>query len=154
MDTHRESCQRQHRVLGHFLAIQAWLQGLDCIVLERAELEEYLGLERFKSERIKWLIEDLKPWFPYSSEFYKTKSPSSLHSLFVSRVMFGNWFPVEPMTTFKRISKISADKSAPRVARIKSKLNGGGKVREIDIVRYLAVLSSGLESPEVLLSTA
>ncbi len=39
------------------------MRGLDCIVLVRGDLEAFLGLKRFKSTRVKWLKEDLKPWF-------------------------------------------------------------------------------------------
>src|SRR2546425_367851 len=63
-DGHREFCRRQHRVIGHFLALQAWRRAVDCIVLERQHLESFLGLERFKRARQEWLMTDLLPWFP------------------------------------------------------------------------------------------
>ena len=147
MDTHREACQRQHRVLGHFLAIQAWLQGLDCVVLERQFLEEYLDLERFKSERVKWLIEDLGPWFPHCYQFDKSNSASSLHSLYMSRITIGSWMPAGSMATSTRIKAIARDSSAPRTGILNTKLKIGTNMREIDVVRYLAVLDAGLESP-------
>ena len=143
MDAHREACRRQHRVLGHYLAIQAWLRGLDCIALQREDLEAYLGLERFKSERIKWLTEDLAPWFPYKSAFYKSSAASSLHSLFISRVPIGKWLPTTTLTTAARIQKIAAD--APKTGLFAPKPKD--RVTEEDIVRYLALLDSGLVAP-------
>jgi hypothetical protein len=64
-EPHRESCRRQHRILGHYLAVQAWIKGLDCGVLLRKDLEKFLDLERFKKTRIEWLCEDLMPWFKH-----------------------------------------------------------------------------------------
>lgn len=147
LDAHRAACQRQHRVLGHYLAVQAWLRNLDCIAVEREDLEIYLGLERFKSERIKWLLEDLKPWFPYKSAFYKASAESSLHSLFLARVKIGSWLPNASMTTEQRIAKISAD--SPKTALFFEPGPGKKRLTEVDVVRYLAILDSGLSSPEI-----
>src|ERR1700687_3759584 len=73
-------------MIGQYFAIQAWLRGLDCIILERCDLETFLGLQRFKSSRIEWLQSDLKPWFPYQSVSYKSSSPSSIESIYLSRL--------------------------------------------------------------------
>ena len=143
---HRSACQRQHRVLGHYIAVQAWLRGLDCIAVERQDLEKYLDLERFKSERIKWLLDDLKPWFPYNSAFYKSSAQSSLHSLFLSRVKIGKWLPTATMTTAQRIAKIAED--APKTALFFEPGAGKKRVQEADVVRYLAILDSGLSAPQ------
>src|ERR1035437_2673112 len=35
---HREYCRRDHRIIGQYLAEQAWLRRLDCIVLVREEI--------------------------------------------------------------------------------------------------------------------
>lgn len=64
-DAHRECCKRQHRILGNYLAVQAWVRGLDCVVLTRQDLETFLDLKRFKWSRLYWLQKDLRPWFPY-----------------------------------------------------------------------------------------
>lgn len=145
MDAHRAACQRQHRVLGHYLAVQAWLRGLDCIAIERADLEVYLGLERFKSERIKWLREDLKSWFPHNSAFFKSNAESSLHSIFLSRVEIGTWLSTKTMTTAQRIAKIPSE--APKTELLFQATSGKKRIKETDVVRYLAVLDSGLEVP-------
>ena len=150
MDPHREACRRQHRVLGHFLAIQSWLRGLDCIVLVREDLEVFLGLERFKSQRVEWLREDLAPWFPHQDAYYLSKSTSSLHSLFLARVPMGLWLPQGSMTTEQRIKTL--DPLAPNTARFSSKVKGHRVLKESDVVRYLAILDSGLSLPEPLSS--
>jgi hypothetical protein len=141
---HRAACRRQHRVLGHYLAVQAWLRGLDCIAVDRQDLEAYLGLERFKSERIKWLLEDLKPWFPHNSAYYKSNAESSLHSVFLARVKIGSWLPTATMTTAQRIAKISKD---AKTELLFVPATGKKRVLESDVVRFLAILDSGLTAP-------
>ncbi|MDZ4689357.1 MAG: hypothetical protein SH850_30140 [Planctomycetaceae bacterium] len=130
-------------MLGHYLAVQAWLRGLDCIAIEREDLEFYLGLKRFKSERIKWLLADITPWFPFNSAFYKSSAASSLHSLFLSRVAIDEWLSTDSLTTVRRIAQIPSN--APKTALLFPE--GKNQVTETDVVRYLAVLDSGLASP-------
>ena len=100
----REGCRRHHRMIGHYLALQAWTRKLDCIVLSRLDLEAFLGLERFKSTRINWLREDLKPWFPFQEDYKKSGAPSSIHSLYLARVPISKHLPSGTMTTAARIN--------------------------------------------------
>lgn len=147
MDAHREACRRQHRVLGHFLAMQSWIRGLECIVLVRKDLEVFLGLERFKSQRINWLKEDLVPWFAFHEAYYSSNAPSSLHSLFLSRVPVKAFLPSGSMTTEIRIEKMTF--GGPITERFTKSLKTGYRPpNEADIVKYLAVLDSGLSKPE------
>lgn len=147
MDAHREACARQHRVLGHFLAVQSWVRRLDCIVLVRKDLEVFLGLERFKTQRIRWLKQDLKPWFEFQEAYFLTRSPASLSSLFLSRVPISVHLPSGSMTTDDRIKNMP--KGAPRTERFTSVHKSGHRApNEADIVKYLAVLDSGLSNPE------
>lgn len=145
MDPYRDFCRRHHRMIGAFLAIEAWTRGLDCIVLERGTLETLLGLERFKSTRIEWLVADLKPWFAYQKAFYKTRAPSSIGSLFLSRVKIANHLSTGSMTTKERIAKMADD--APRTALYSTKSNAG-KVPSLDtMVSTLAIFAAGLAAP-------
>jgi hypothetical protein len=132
-------------VLGHYLSIEAWRRALECITLEREDLEAFLGLERFKDARIQWLQDDLKPWFPHQQIYKKTKAPSSLHSLFLSRVPIKQHLSNDPMTTRQRVSKMSPD--APRTGLFFGE--GGVTIRpsEDEIVSRLALLASGLVTP-------
>ncbi len=142
-DPHREFCRRQHRVIGHFLALQAWTRGVDCIVLQREHLESFLGLERFKRARQEWLMEDLRPWFPHQQKIRRFGTKSSLASLFLSRVSLDEHFPRgPPMTTAQRIAKLK-----PAVRACVFKLPRGAKVHEATMVSQLALLASGLATP-------
>lgn len=144
-DPHRDSSKRQHRVLGHYLALQAWVRGLDCIVLGRSDLEAFLGLERFKSSRVHWLCEDLKPWFPHQTAYYKSSAPSSIHSLFLARVDMTTHLPSGSMTTDLRISKIDA--KAPKTQKFIPEGSPWKPPLEQDMVAQLAVISAGLAVP-------
>jgi hypothetical protein len=93
-------------VIGHFLALQAWTCGVDCIVLEREHLESFLGLERFKRARQEWLMEDLRPWFPHQEKIRRSGTQSSLASLFLSRVSLTEHFSRGLMGTAQRIAKL------------------------------------------------
>jgi hypothetical protein len=144
-DPHRDFCRRQHRIIGQYLALAAWLRGLDCIVLVRSDLEKFLGLERFKSTRVRWLEEDLKPWFPHQEAYYRTGAPSSIHSMFLSRVPMAPHLPKGPMTTELRIARLAT--GAPRTERF-SRSNTGKEVpSEAAMVSFLSLLASGLRSP-------
>lgn len=144
-DPHREFCRNQHRIIGHYLAVQAWVRGLDCIVLVRGDLETFLALERFKSARVDWLQEDLKPWFPHQVPFYKTGAPSSMHSLFLSRVPIKKHLPMDSMTTEERIRQMS--EGAPRTERFTNKSDGSQVPSRAKMVSKLSVLAAGLDTP-------
>lgn len=144
-DAHRESCRRQHRMLGQYLALEAWLRGVECLVLERSDLERFLSLKRFKSARVEWLQEDLSPWFPFREPYYRSSSPSSLYDLFLSRVPIEQHLPSGTMTTDRRIEEMAAD--APRTEKFSKGRSGRRFPSEAKIVGYLATLSSGLVAP-------
>ena len=144
-DFHRDSCKRLHRVIANYLAHQAWLRQLDCIVLERTDLEHFLQIERFKSVRVEWLLEDMKPWFKYQVAYHKSSSPSSIHSLFLSRVPIADELSDETMTTSARIALMSEE--APRTAEFFKQ--GSKRPTESEIVSQLALLSTGLVVPTV-----
>src|SRR5262245_58210824 len=90
-DPHRNFCQRQHRILVHFLAIQAWTHGLECIAVDRDYLRKFFGLWNFKRTRIDWLIADAQPWFPYIELYWY--SSGALASIFFSRVPMESFLP-------------------------------------------------------------
>ena len=143
-EPHREFCRRQHRVLGNFLSIEAWRRGLECIVLVREDLESFLGLERFKGTRIKWLKEDLKPWFPHQVHHTFTKQPDSIHSLYLSRVPIEEHLPKGSMTAAKRVSLMAPTAPKTGLFFVEGMTH---RPSEGEIVSRLARLASGLEAP-------
>jgi hypothetical protein len=146
-DPHRQHCQRQHRIVGHYLALQAWLRGIDCIVLRRIDLMRFLDLDRFKSARIKWLQADLKPWFPYQKPYFSASAPSSISTLFLARVPIDSHLPRGRMTAPQLIAGIAA--TGPRTEAF---LKFGAPVfppGEQDIIRDLCLLATGLTTPTI-----
>jgi hypothetical protein len=96
----REGARRQHRTIALFTAIQCWIRDLDGVVFEKAELQRLLGLKVVKPGRVRWLIEDITPWFPHIKNMYFSKW---FGSLWVNRKDFLKDFPSETLSTSKRI---------------------------------------------------
>lgn len=122
----------------------AWIRGLDCIAVERADLSTFLDLKVFKAERVKWLLDDLKPWFPFSVAHNSTKASSSLRTIYLSRVSLKEHLPDGAMSMRERLKKMGPDGPRAEPFRISPAQKS---VDETDIVRYLAVLDSGLVDP-------
>jgi len=114
--------------------------------LVRDDLKAFLGLERFKSARVGWLKEDLKPWFPHQRAYIKTGAPSSIHSLFLARVPIDKHLPSGSMTNDDRIRRMAAD--APRTERFTTKYDGSEVPSHKKIVSSLSVLAAGLDAPK------
>ena len=151
MDAHRAFCWKEHRIIGFYLATTAWARQLDCVVLERLDLESMLGLQRFKSARIQWLEEDLQPWFPHQVPFYHTGALSSIHSLFLSRVPIAEHLQRGEMTTEARIQCITD--SGPRTETLMRKTLAEKRPTQEMITKYLALLAGGLIDPTRIPST-
>lgn len=144
-DPYRDACRKEHRLIGHYLAVQAWVRGLDCIVLVRHDLEALFGLTRFKNTRIEWLKQDMKPWFPNQKAYYKSGSLSSINSLFLSRVPVAPHLPKGTMTTEARIKGMPDD--APKTERFTSTRAKRDVPTKEDIISFLAFLNAGIIDP-------
>ena len=69
ISNHRELCKRQHSILAAFAMHVCWKRGLNYIYVHRETLESFLGITKFKAERLSWIKEDIVPYFPFSQEF-------------------------------------------------------------------------------------
>lgn len=141
-EAHRQYCRRQHHILAQYLSAEAWRRGLDCIVLVRSELESFLGLKRFKSIRIEWLLEDVKPWFRYQQQYKKSHTPASISSLFLSRVPLKPHLPPGTMPVEARLQGISQE--AVRAGLLKA-----GRLEEATMVSLMVQRATGLAAPPV-----
>ena len=142
---YRAAATKQHRIIGNYLAVQAWHRGLDCVVLSRHDLEFFFGLKRFKSTRVHWLKEDLRPWFPHQKDYYHSKASSSIHSLFLSRKPIEDFLPVGAMTSQERLLRMSA--TAPKAAMFFDKSWLLNRPSEADMLSQLMLLASGVATP-------
>lgn len=141
-DFHRKFCRKQHRVVGVYLAIQAWLKGVDGLAVDRTVLEKLLGLERFQDARVEDLKTDLREWFPHFRVFVNGRGPESLASLWLSRLPLEN-LPLVEDSDEKRAERLEKS-GGPRIAAMRS-------VSEVPteegLVSYLALLADGLANP-------
>lgn len=137
---HRELARRQHRTLGHFLAVESWRLTIDCVVLSRSDLEHFLGLKRFKGARVKWLQRDIKPWFPFQNVVYFARAGRPLGGMYLSRVTLDDVWSPRIMTDKKRVAALNA--AGVRTAQV-----DGGIPTEGEIVGRLMQMASGLAAP-------
>ncbi len=144
---HREYCRRQHRLLALHLSLETWRSGEDCILLDRNQLEEFSKLERFKSARVQWFLEDVEPWFKYTYPVYSGSAPDSLQSLFLSRVPIDKKFiggidddvDLEELVEWMRKNNVRVN--------LLSSISQLSPLTEEQLVARLALLSSGLAEP-------
>lgn len=142
-----EYYRRQHRIVGYYLALQAWLRNLDCIVLNRSDLQTFLNITNTGEDRIKQFTADNKPWFKFHKAYYRRGSKTYIRSLFLSRVDISPYLPSGLMGVEQRIAKTVTAGGAIRIEQF-SKSDGLHKVPpEKDMVSDLALFATGLKTP-------
>lgn len=142
---HRDYWRRQHRILAHYLAHEAWVRGLDCVALERHHLSVFLGLQRFKRSHIEWLCSDVSPWFPHYVTYERKSSSYSLHSIFLSRLPISDFLSGDELHTEDRISRIPC--RAPKTAMLVAPDSDDDFPDETNVLSRLAHLAAGLIEP-------
>jgi hypothetical protein len=151
-EPHRELCRRQHRLLGHYLALYAWVKNLDCVALSRQHLQSFLGIERFKTSRLEWLKEDIKPWFSFTTDFWRGGGLNpTFASIFLSRISLDGVLPAGAMTTEQRIAKIATCALRAGLFQLKKRAKAKGPFpAEGEIIAFLAKVSVGIEPPTLI----
>ena len=107
---YRQALRRLHRVVASYFASRAWVERVDCVVLERSVLEPLLDLERFKGARLEWIKTDMKHWFPYIEELYFCHAPKKgqISTIYLSRIPIADYMH-ENMTDKKRIARLAEE---------------------------------------------
>ncbi len=144
IDPYREFWRRHHRVLGFYLVAQAWKRKLDCIVLERNDVNAYLMLSRVEKVRLQWIREDLEPWFQYQVPRYR-KGTKTFHSLYLSRVELVEELFKGSLSTKERIEKLK--NAGVKTGSLLSP-SDTVRIREDEMLPYLAGLAAGLQDPK------
>jgi hypothetical protein len=144
LEPYREFWRRHHRVLGLYLTLEAWKRGLDCIVLERNDVQTYLKLKRIEGAHVRWLREDLTPWFKHQVLRTRKGAHNSFHSLYLSRVPLDEAFFRKPMLPEERVKEMGE-----RGLKAGTLLAPEQTVRlgEEEILPRLAALATGLKDP-------
>jgi hypothetical protein len=149
-DAYREYCRAQHRAIGHYLASRAWLLGVDCVVLDRRDLEALLDLRRFKQERLAWLERDLLPWFPHQKLLYYSNKPGRpFASMYLSRVSFDGLpddLMSRTMSPQVRVARMNEQACGLKTALLAER--HAKRVTLVDIAAELAVSMAGLVAPK------
>lgn len=144
-----EHYRRQHRIVGHYLALTAWIRGLDCIVLDRGDVQSLLRVSNTGDDRVKQFVADIKPWFQFHKPYYKPGSKTFLRSLFLSRASLDPYLPKGRMGVDQRISRAITANEALKIERF-SNIRGSNPVpSETEMVSYLALLAAGIKAPKV-----
>ncbi|HZH29807.1 MAG TPA: hypothetical protein VEY11_03515 [Pyrinomonadaceae bacterium] len=138
----------QHRIVGHYLAIHAWLRELDCVVLDRKEIQAFLNIRNTGEDRTKQFTKDIEPWFKFNKPYYRKGSKTYVRSLFLSRIDISLSLPHGLMSTDDRIAKAVI---ADRRLRIERFSNSSQEVPSMkDIVSDLALFAAGLKIPSAI----
>jgi len=140
-ETERFRRWREHRLIGIFLAHEAWQQRVDCLVLKRPVLRTVLHVDRYlRPTRIWSFLKDIEPWFPFYKIFYYGRH-MGIHSVYVSRRPVAKFIPEADgkMTTEELIA--SMKRGRPRTAILTlGTLKGRNEVE-----RYWEGIVSGAE---------
>lgn len=83
---HRQACLDIHVRLAIQLKDYCWDARVDCVVVDRAQLEARLGVARIKGCRLSWLRQDVSFWFPYFT--HTVSNGGKVHSCYLSRLPF------------------------------------------------------------------
>jgi|GEM_PF-2332605 len=135
--------KRHHRILGMYLAVGAWTNNLDAIILDRECFTRYLGLERVKQVRIQQFKNDVKEWFPYTHVYV---SGNSLESLYLSRIPMLGEIPDGIMSTANRVK--GARENLFAIEEWRNIHKDIETISEEEVVSFIALLSTGLAAPK------
>lgn len=144
-----ELYRRQHRVVGHYLALQAWLRGVDCVVLDRKDIQALFHITNTGEDRIKQFRADIAPWFRVFRPFYPKSSRTLIRSLFLSRVGLNADVLKGLMTTDQRITKMRTADGSLKIERFSSWFNSSDIPKEVDMVSDLVSYATGLNHPRL-----
>lgn len=137
-EVYREAQERLHKTLGAYLIIKAWQLKVDCLVLQRETLLQFLNIERMKNARLDWLKKDLVEYFPHqwTTKFSKSGTYSTLY---LSRFEIPSISKEKTMTDEKRIEIM-------KTYGLNSQIYKMPDLKEM--VSIMALFSSGLLSPD------
>ena len=134
----------QHRIVAHYLALQAWVRCIDCIVLVRGDLKALFDIENTGKDRLQQLIADMKPWFSCIRPYYREGSETYVRCLFLSRVEFNLPSQHGRVKVTQLMEEVGHH--LPRIGRFSKK--GVLEVpSHIDIVSNLALFAAGMKTP-------
>jgi hypothetical protein len=133
-ELYRKSAKKQHKTLACYLSLWAWINKVDCVVVKADAIFRFLGVEKMRSSRIKWITQDVKRFFPYVDELYCTQT-RGYQSVYLSRLPFPAGFAKKSMTTQKHVNVLNRKGLRTKVARLR---------QEKKMVALLAAVTHGV----------
>jgi hypothetical protein len=134
-----EHYRRRHRIVGHYLGITAWIRGLDCVVLDRSDVQTSLKTSDVRKDRVNQFVADIEAWFKFHNEYYKPNS-RTLKSLFLSRVNLDS-LPKGLMGVDQRIATAITANGALKIERFSSIRGSNPAPSETEMVSSLALMA-------------
>lgn len=87
-EIYREFIRRSHSLLAIYLAVYAWRNDLDCVVLDGSQIVKFWGLhKRVETERLGWFSKDVACYFPNVEVLYLAKG-GKFASIYLARRPF------------------------------------------------------------------
>lgn len=146
---------RLSRTIGLYLALFAWKTGLDGVVLMRQDIQEFFGIDNTGRPRIGQIVSDIVPWFKYHKVYYREKSDTYVHYLFLSKSDLEPHLPSakslsqdkEPKRTIVTRVLDGMGHTAPKLKLFASLVEEMPK--QSDIIADLALFTAGVKTPKI-----
>lgn len=141
---YRDAFRRQNRMVAHWIAVKAWAQGVDCVVIDRSHIQQLYGTVVLKKKKVEWFQEDIRPWFPYQESYYYHGSLPA--SVFASRLPIKDFLPEGAMVDHTRIERMKH--GGPNALVLRDVLKSGDLPEIDEMVKELALYSMGISAPK------
>lgn len=143
---------RQDRIFGIYLALKAWHNDLECIVLSRTDLLQFFDMDTTPTDRIQQFRLNIAPWFRGCQPYYRENDKTYVNFLFLVRGKDLSHLPQSPqLSDVKVIRKLidDADHGFPKAALFLDLMKNHEFPSQGKIVAELAKLITGMTAPEV-----
>jgi hypothetical protein len=103
-------------LLVNYLALVAWHERADCVVVEAPSLRRFFGVERLSDQRVQSLVRVAKPLFPVSKKLWSNPESNANVALYLSRLPLPGPVFRDVMTTASRVDLLNLVVPTVRVA--------------------------------------
>ncbi|MFP8967462.1 hypothetical protein ACKC9G_12840 [Pokkaliibacter sp. CJK22405] len=157
----REGARRQHRGLAMFCVLYCWHHNKNAVFLRKELLLRYLGLERMKTTRYEWIIEDITDYFPYIFKRNKNNNELIVFSKIPESELLENkneaihFFPkILDLANYSIIGlDADGDQAYKFIEDSMPFLSGIKNLHEFAINNALSLLSNGIVQPAKVLES-
>ncbi|AMV30065.1 hypothetical protein VT84_37070 [Gemmata sp. SH-PL17] len=87
---YREHARRTNRTLATYLSLLGCVSNLDCVAVTGAGIKQFWNVLKVHEDRIKWLKEDVKSYFPHVRFLRDAKRAGAIDGVCFSRRLIGN----------------------------------------------------------------